>query len=596
MTKAIEISSAGRLAATLAVPAALVAAALATAGSASAATTQPGTVGVPHHAEWSYDVGAAQWAVPANTHAITLTVIGASGANGKSGSGAATAGAAGHGGVVRETIPVVPGQLLTIYPGGSPMSHDFVNAWGGAPGGGADTVDLLQGGGRGGDATVVWLGSGRVAVAGGGGGGGGGRVIGGYDGGAGGDADHNGSNGSGTAAGGAGIGQRPGSATDMAGEAGGSAPVYAYAGGGGGGGAGWNGATLGGGHGGVNGSYGGGGGGGGAGGRSWGLPGATYSVYPGLGDGKVLVDWTPNVDTTSTLTGPGSVPQGRSITFTDTVASPSARAGSPLPTGTVSFELGNIYDGSKQLVETVKLVNGVARYTMDSFPAGNAYGIHAFYSGDDNYQASTSDWLYPTVTAPIETLAVSPATVAFGAVPVGATATRTVTVTNTGSIDWTPSTVATGNTAVTFANGSSAATGTAVPCSTVAPGASCSITLSFTPVTAGAVSTILGFTSNFGPTVVPVTGTGVTAAPHVTAISPASGTRAGGTRVTITGTGFVGVTAIKIAGVAMTGVTCGSQTTCTAVTPAGTPGARHIRVVTPAGTSAAVRADRFSYV
>jgi hypothetical protein len=583
--KAIDTTAVRRLVAALAVPTALVGAALATAGSASAATAQPGAVGVPGHAEWTYNGAVGAWTVPANTHAITLTVIGASGDNGKANSGA-SAGAAGHGGVVHETLPVVPGQSLTIYPGASPLWHETFTGWG-AFGGAAGSGFISQDGGRGGTATEVDLNSIPVAVAGGGGGGGGGGAVAGYNGGAGGDAQHNGSNGSGAGAGSAGTGQRPGSLTDQNGEAGGSVSSYTYAGGGGGGGGGWNGATVGGGHGGQGGGYGGGGGGGGAGGQSWGLPGATYSVYPAVGDGKVFLDWVPNVDTSSSLSGPSSVPQGRSITFTDTVASPSAPAGSPLPTGTVTFELGNVYDGSKQLLETVPLVKGVASYTMASFPASNAYGIHAFYSGDDNYEASTSNWLYPKVTAPIKTLAVSPSTIAFGNVAVNATATRTVTLSNTGSIDWTPTSVTTSNGAVPVP---------AVTCGTLAPGHTCGFAIAFKPTTTGAVNANLSFASNFGTITIPVTGTGVNPAPKVTAISPASGPKVGGTRVTVSGTSFVGVTAIKIGGVAMTNVSCGSQTTCTATTPAGTTGARDIQVVAPAGTSAVVTADRFTSI
>jgi hypothetical protein len=88
----------------------------------------------------------------------------------------------------------------------------------------------------------------------------------------------------------------------------------------------------------------------------------------------------------------------------------------------------------------------------------------------------------------------------------------------------------------------------------------------------------------------------VTPAPVVTAISPASGPHGGGTRVTITGRNFANTTKITIGGVAMTAVSCTSQTTCAATTPAGAVGVHDIQVVTTAGTSAKVTADRFTYV
>jgi hypothetical protein len=56
------------------------------------------------------------------------------------------------------------------------------------------------------------------------------------------------------------------------------------------------------------------------------------------------------------------------------------------------------------------------------------------------------------------------------------------------------------------------------------------------------------------------------------------------------------VTAIRIGGVLMRSVHCTSSSTCTAVTPKGTVGKKDVRVVTPAGTSAVVAADKFSYV
>ena len=77
------------------------------------------------------------------------------------------------------------------------------------------------------------------------------------------------------------------------------------------------------------------------------------------------------------------------------------------------------------------------------------------------------------------------------------------------------------------------------------------------------------------------------AAPTVSNVSPATGTTAGGTSVTITGTGFTGATSVTIGGSAATAVTEVNDTTITATTPAGSAGTASVVVTTPAGTNAA---------
>lgn len=83
------------------------------------------------------------------------------------------------------------------------------------------------------------------------------------------------------------------------------------------------------------------------------------------------------------------------------------------------------------------------------------------------------------------------------------------------------------------------------------------------------------------------TGTGVytyAAAPTVTSVSPNTGSTAGGTAVTITGTGFNGATAVSIGGTAASSFTVVSDTQITATTPAGSVGASDVAVTTPNGT------------
>jgi len=84
--------------------------------------------------------------------------------------------------------------------------------------------------------------------------------------------------------------------------------------------------------------------------------------------------------------------------------------------------------------------------------------------------------------------------------------------------------------------------------------------------------------------------------PTITAISPASGLTAGGTNVTITGTGFVaGSTSVKIGGVAATGVTVTNPTSLTCTTPAGTAGAKDVVVTVTGAAAAATLSSGFTY-
>jgi PKD repeat protein len=83
--------------------------------------------------------------------------------------------------------------------------------------------------------------------------------------------------------------------------------------------------------------------------------------------------------------------------------------------------------------------------------------------------------------------------------------------------------------------------------------------------------------------------------PAVTAVSPATGPVAGGTLVTITGSGFTGATAVRFGETAGSGMTVVSGERITVRSPAHAAGSVYITVTTPGGTSPQTAAARFTY-
>jgi hypothetical protein len=83
----------------------------------------------------------------------------------------------------------------------------------------------------------------------------------------------------------------------------------------------------------------------------------------------------------------------------------------------------------------------------------------------------------------------------------------------------------------------------------------------------------------------------VTPAPAVTGLSPSSGTTAGGTAVTITGTNLGSATGVSFGGAAGK-ITADSGSQVTVTSPPGTAGTVSVTVTTPGGTSS----SKFTYV
>src|ERR1700743_3058939 len=87
------------------------------------------------------------------------------------------------------------------------------------------------------------------------------------------------------------------------------------------------------------------------------------------------------------------------------------------------------------------------------------------------------------------------------------------------------------------------------------------------------------------------------AAPEIFGLAPAQGPVAGGTRVTIAGSGFTAATSVEFGGVAAGSVHVLSPSVLTAVTPAGAAGRGSIVVSTADGCSAqSNRTSTFAYV
>jgi hypothetical protein len=83
------------------------------------------------------------------------------------------------------------------------------------------------------------------------------------------------------------------------------------------------------------------------------------------------------------------------------------------------------------------------------------------------------------------------------------------------------------------------------------------------------------------------------AVPVVAGVSPSSGPTAGGTRVTVTGTGLGGATAATIGGAAVEALEPIDASTLLATSPAGSAGPATVAVTTPSGTGSAANAFTF---
>ena len=242
-------------------------------------------------------------------------------------------------------------------------------------------------------------------------------------------------------------------------------------------------------------------------------------VYIGTRDGKVMAFGRP---TTSSLTGTptdfGNIAVGSAGQATVTVTAARAVTVTGIATAAPFADTPPTLPVSLTAGQTLSVP---VSYTPTT--PGGASGSLTFTTS-----AGTVPFdLHGTGTQ--SGLGATPSSLAFGTVPTGAIQSGSVTIANTG----TSTVTITGSTAPT---GAFAATGFPADGSTLAAGASISVAVTFAPTAATDQSSSLAVASSAGSVTVPLTGTGVTGASHLT-ITPSSldyGPVALGTSVTKT--------------------------------------------------------------
>jgi IPT/TIG domain-containing protein len=268
------------------------------------------------------------------------------------------------------------------------------------------------------------------------------------------------------------------------------------------------------------------------------------------------------------------------FTYTASVAAPSVTGISPdtgpAAGGTLVTITGSGFTGATAVdfgtnAATNVTVVSATTITADSPAGAGTVDVAVTTPSGTSATSPADEFTYTAVAAPTVT----------GITPDSGPTAGGTTVTIAGS-------GFTGATAIDF--GTTAATGVVVVNSTTitanSPAGSGVVDVTvFTPEGTSATSSADRFTYTAA----------VVAAPTVTGVSPDSGPTAGGTTVTIAGTGFTGATAVDFGTTAATDVVVVNGTTITAVSPAGA-GVADVTVITSAGASATTPADRFTYV
>ena len=252
-------------------------------------------------------------------------------------------------------------------------------------------------------------------------------------------------------------------------------------------------------------------------------------VHPiGTGSHNVTATYAGDSNTASSTSSPVSLTATPASTTLALTAAPTTVAiGSQVAlTATLTpYSAGQLTTDGEQVtfssggksIGTAALKTGEAMLNLTSLPVGTN-SITAQYVGDKNFQASASSVASVTVTSAVVPVAptLTPSTLTFSQTTVGVTsAAQSVTVQNTGTVALSISSIgASGNFAESNTCGSS-----------LAPGASCTVNVTFSPASTGTLTGTLTITDNASPQTqtVALSGTGVAATIAITAPSLPSG-------------------------------------------------------------------------
>ena len=257
--------------------------------------------------------------------------------------------------------------------------------------------------------------------------------------------------------------------------------------------------------------------------------GVGYDEATGLGSVDVynlVTKWNQAYTSSTTLiAAASSIPATGSDQLTATVAGglpTGSGSGAPALVGTVSFAAGSTALGTCTLSG-----NSCSITVQGSALASGANSITATYAGNGTYPASTSAPVTVTVTGTASSLVVSPTSLSFGSqADLKPSAAQSVTVSNPSSAAITLGGISfTGSNATDFSQ-------TTTCSSTVAAGASCSISVKFTPAAPGTRTATLNVANSGSTQTVGLTGTGV-GSPVSAVITPGTGTYSSPQQVTM---------------------------------------------------------------
>ena len=313
--------------------------------------------------------------------------------------------------------------------------------------------------------------------------------------------------------------------------------------------------------------------------------------------GNNAASYTINSDTQITATSPAHAAVVADITVTNETgtsstvsadhftydATPSVTAISPnagpIAGGTVVTITGTGFADSIATTGVSFAGNNATSYTINSDTSitatspAHAAGVADVVVTNETGSSSTSSADHFSYEALPSVTGISPAAGTTNGGDV-------VTITGTGFV--------VGSTTVAFGAGAgtSVSCASTTSCSATSPAGSAGV-VDLTVTTAGGTSTISSadhFTYD--------------ATPSVTAVSPNAGPIAGGTVVTVSGTGFadsIATTGVTFAGNNATSYTINSDTSITATSPAHAAGVADVVVTNETGTSSTVSADHFTY-